>query len=121
MSRVNPYTKDEIDTAKRLRASGIKWKQIASMYGGSGENWRDAVRRRDAKEKEQEDGSQKAYSFGAKARKLQLKKLPPYPYMTNLWSFWLAGWNDTDMALSHETQTNGAETQSAQGTDPLAA
>jgi ribosome modulation factor len=45
------------------------------------------------------ESMQSAYSDGAQARSaLQSQKANPYPYATNLWSCWMAGWNDCDMA-----------------------
>lgn len=39
-----------------------------------------------------------AYKKGAAARINGIRKSAnPYLYMTNLWSCWMAGWNDQDM------------------------
>lgn len=39
-----------------------------------------------------------AYTSGREARMTgRTKNTNPYPYMTTLWAWWLAGWNDKDM------------------------
>lgn len=40
-----------------------------------------------------------AYYSGRKARKRKRGQCEnPNPYMTGAWAWWLAGWNDEDMA-----------------------
>ncbi len=45
----------------------------------------------------------------------------PYGNMTVDGGWWLAGWHDSDMELTHETQTNGPAAPPAPGTGSLAA
>lgn len=44
-----------------------------------------------------------AYNQGRNARRHEYEKsINPYVSMTNLWSWWLAGWNDTDIKLASD-------------------
>ena len=45
----------------------------------------------------------------------------PFGNMTVDGGWWLVGWHDVDMELTHETQTNGPAAPPAPGTDSLAA
>ncbi|MDD0977099.1 hypothetical protein [Pseudomonas fontis] len=45
----------------------------------------------------------------------------PFSAISIKGSWWLAGFNDMDMELTHETQTNGRPAPPAQGTGSLAA
>ncbi|MEG0634840.1 MAG: hypothetical protein RR517_20100 [Pseudomonas sp.] len=49
------------------------------------------------------------------------REAQPYALMTVNCGWWLAGWHDSDMELTHETQTNGPAAPPAAGTLSLAA
>lgn len=41
-----------------------------------------------------------AYYDGRTERQRNQPKVPPYRPMTRLWAWWIAGWNDADIAAS---------------------
>lgn len=50
---------------------------------------------------------QSAYDAGRMSRSNhQPKCANPYFYATNLWSCWLGGWNDCDMAIEQKDRSN---------------
>lgn len=63
-----------------------------------------------------------AYYDGRDCRQRGGGKLAnPFSAISISGSWWLAGFNDMDMELTHETQTNGPEAPPAPGTSSLAA
>ncbi len=62
------------------------------------------------------------YYLGRECRRNSGSKLAcPFTAITVNGSRWLAGFNDMDIELTHETQTNGPAAPPAPGTDSLAA
>jgi ribosome modulation factor len=92
---LHQYTPESLTRVRELRAEGLSWKQIAAELGGTGENWRSAVKREDANE-----GLPLPYRRGRATRlNKESKSVCPYHALTGDRSWWLAGWNDADLEL----------------------
>lgn len=94
---LHEFTKDGLDRARQLRASGLSWKQVNAAMGGR--DWHSAIKRADAAEAEL-NGLPLAYRRGCIARKQgDIRSSCPHPGLSTDRTWWLAGWNDTDLEM----------------------
>lgn len=89
---------EEIERAKLLHDNGVAWHVVAKRMGhGTADYWRNIVYRY---RKGHVPLKVQVYRQGLDARKECKPKDAPYPYMSELWAWWVAGWNDWDMRLN---------------------